>query len=85
MHAYPETIVCKFGGDPAFCLRKEAICAKVYRQTDDGRHAIALDHYWNELKTTQTRAVLSPGNRTKFVRFPGDSSHSTALVCYEAV
>ena len=24
MHAYPETIVCKFGGDPAICL-EEAI------------------------------------------------------------
>jgi len=34
MNAYPETIVCKFGGDPANCLREEAICAKVYRQTD---------------------------------------------------
>jgi len=52
MHAYPETIVCKFGVDPANCLREEAICAKVYRQTtDDGRRAIALAHSWNELKT----------------------------------
>ena len=25
MHAYPETIVCKFGRDPAICLREEAI------------------------------------------------------------
>jgi len=54
MHAYPETIACKFGGDPAICLREEAICAKVYRQaerrTDDGRRAIALAHSWNELK-----------------------------------
>jgi len=53
MHAYPETIVCKFGGDPANCLREEAICAKVYRQTDrwtdDGHRAIALAHSWNEL------------------------------------
>jgi len=42
-----------FGGDPAICLREEAICAKVYRrtdrQTDDGRLAIALAHSWNEL------------------------------------
>jgi len=38
---------CKFGGDPAICLREEAICAKVYRQTDDGRRAIALAHAWN--------------------------------------
>jgi len=49
MHAYPETIVCKFGGDPANCLREEAICAEVYRQTVDGRRAIALAHSWNEL------------------------------------
>jgi len=34
MHAYPETIVCKFGCDPAICLGEEAICAKLYRQTD---------------------------------------------------
>jgi len=53
VYAYPdvpETIMCKFGGDPAICLREEAICAKVYRQTDDGRRAIALAHSWNELK-----------------------------------
>jgi len=55
MQAYLETIVCKFGGDPAICLREEAICSKVYRQTDgrtdDGRRAIALAHSWNELQT----------------------------------
>jgi len=36
----PGTIVCKFGGDPAICLREEAIYTNVYRQTDkrtDGR------------------------------------------------
>ena len=48
MQAYLETIVCKFGRDPAICLQEEAICAKVYRrtdrQTDDGRLAIALAH-----------------------------------------
>jgi len=51
-------IVCKFGGDPAICLREEAICAK-FRPTDgqtdvgtdDGRLAIALAHSWDELKT----------------------------------
>jgi len=50
MHADLESIVCKFGSDPAICLREEAICAKVYRRTDDGRLAIALAHSWNELK-----------------------------------
>ena len=53
MQAYLVTIVCKFGGDRAICLREEAICAKVYRRTDgrtdDGRRAIALAHSWNEL------------------------------------
>jgi len=56
MKAYLVAIVCKFGGDPAVCLREEANCAKVYRQTDkqmdrwtDGRLAIALAHSWNEL------------------------------------
>jgi len=51
MQAYLETIVCKFGGDPAITLREEAICAKVYRQTDertdDGRRAIAFAHSLN--------------------------------------
>jgi len=53
MHADLESILWKFGGDLAICLR-EAICAKVYRQmdgrTDDGRRTIALAHSWNELK-----------------------------------
>jgi len=54
MHADLESIVCKFVVDPAICLREEAICAKVYRQTDDGCRAIALAHSWNELKTVKT-------------------------------
>jgi len=52
MHADLETMLWKFGGDPAICLGEEAICAKVYRQTDrqtHGRRAIALAHSWNEL------------------------------------
>jgi len=55
MHADLESIVCRFGRDPAICLRKEAICAKVYRRTDDGRRAVALAHSWNELKMTGNR------------------------------
>jgi len=55
MHADLESILCKFGGDPAICVAEETICAKVYRQTDgrtdDGRLAVALAHSWNELKT----------------------------------
>jgi len=54
MHADLESILWKFGGDLAICLREEAICTKVYRQTDgrtdDGRRTIALAHSWNELK-----------------------------------
>jgi len=34
MHADLESILWKFGSDPAICLREEAICAKVYRRTD---------------------------------------------------
>jgi len=52
MHADLESIVCKFGGDPAICLREAAICAKSLqtdRRTDNGRRAIALTHSWNEL------------------------------------
>jgi len=54
MHAYLMTIVCKFGGDRAICLREEAICAKVY--TTDGRRAIALAYSWNELKMQDLQA-----------------------------
>jgi len=50
MYADLESIVCKFGSDPTICVGEEAICAKVYRRTDDGRRAIALAHSWNELK-----------------------------------
>jgi len=65
MHADLESIVCKFGGDPAICLREEAMCAKVYRQTDrqtdgrtdDGRRAIALAHSWNELNIKNVTGV----------------------------
>ena len=63
MQADPESIVCKFGGDPAICLREEAICAKVYRRTegrtDDGRRAIALANSWNELKTQRKKNFAS--------------------------
>ena len=55
MQADLESILWTFGGNPAICVREEAICAKVYRrtdgQTDDGCRAIALTHSWNELKT----------------------------------
>jgi len=34
MHADLESIVCKFGDDPAICPREETICAKVYGRTD---------------------------------------------------
>jgi len=53
MHADLESIVCKFGGDPAICLREEAICVKVYRRTDRRlqlQFKSALAHSWNELK-----------------------------------
>ena len=44
--------MCKFVGDPAICLREEALAQKFTdRRTDDGRRAIALAHSWNELKT----------------------------------
>jgi len=49
MHADLESIACKFGGDPANCLREEAICAKVYRQTvrwRTSRHCISSFLEW---------------------------------------
>jgi len=39
------TIVCKFGRDPAICLREEAICAKVYRRRTP-RHCISSFFEW---------------------------------------
>jgi len=68
MHADMESIMCKFGGDPAICLGEEAICAKVYRRsdrrTDDGRRAIALAHSWNELKIKWSRDQSVNNNLT---------------------
>ena len=61
MHADLESIVCKFVVDPAICLREEAICAKVYRQTDDGCRAIALAHSWNELMTLNSHFASKSG------------------------
>jgi len=62
MQVHLVTIVCKFGGDRAICLREEAICAKVYRQTDrrtdDGRLAIVLAHSWNELMITVVIIII---------------------------
>jgi len=65
MQVHLETILCKFGGDLAICLREEAVCAKVYRRTDrqtdrrtdDGRLAIVLAHSWNELIKTSNALV----------------------------
>jgi len=69
--------VCKFGGDPAICLREEAICAKVYRRTDrrtdDGSRAIALAHSWNELKKT-TKIGLASQTRIFCVSANGKTS-----------
>jgi len=48
MQVHLVTIVCKFGGDRAICLREEAICSKVYRQTDgqtDGQTTVASPFY----------------------------------------
>jgi len=66
MQVQMESIVCKFGGDPAIYLREEAILRKTLqtdrrtdgqtdRQTDDGRRAIALAHSWNELIICKTK------------------------------
>jgi len=63
MQVHLETILCKFGRDPAICVGEEAICAKVYRRTDgrtDGCRAIALAHSWNELKKASTVLLLLP-------------------------
>ena len=59
MQAYLLIIVCKFGGDGPFACEKKRFAQKFTdgrtdrqtdRQTDDGRLAIAIAHYWNELK-----------------------------------
>ena len=64
MHADLESIVCKFGGDPTISVGEEAICAKIYtqtdEQTDDGRCAVALAHSWNELKNEKSSPDIPP-------------------------
>jgi len=52
MHVDLESIVCKFGGDPAFVCEKKRFAQKFTDgqtdgRTDDGRRAIALSHSWN--------------------------------------
>jgi len=63
MHADLESIVCKFGDDPAICPREEAICAKVYRQTDGrmDRRRTPRDciSSWKELKTVNSTLRLN--------------------------
>jgi len=49
MHADLESILWKFGGDPA-CEKKRFAQKFTDGQTDDGRLAIVLAHSWNELK-----------------------------------
>ena len=49
MQAYLESIMRKFGSDPTICVGEEAICAKVYRQTDrrrTPRHCISSFLEW---------------------------------------
>ena len=80
MHADMESIVCKFGGDPAICLGEEAICANVYRQTDGQtdrrrtpRHCISWFLEWakngSALKLLRTGTLalsfeVGPANNT---------------------
>jgi len=78
MQADLESIVCKFGGDRAICLREEAICAKFYRRTDDGRRAIALAHSWNELKTRNGRSRLVQGHSRSLILVPIESAYAVS-------
>jgi len=68
MHAYLETIVCKFGGDLAICLREEAICAKVYRRTDDGRISSFLEKWAKKGKGLLCPLVIAPHSRHGHLR-----------------
>jgi len=56
MHADLESILWKFGGDPAICVREEAICAKVYRWMP--RHCICSFLEW--AKKWSSHTVLLP-------------------------
>jgi len=54
MHADLESILWRFGGDPAICLWAEGICAKVYRRTDrrrTPRHCISSFLEWAKNET----------------------------------
>jgi len=91
MHADLESILWKFGGNTAICLGEEAICAKVYRQTDGQtdrrwtpRHCISSFLEWakNEsvlkLLRTGTLALpfeVGPANNTRGFR-SADGPHS---------
>jgi len=70
--------VCKFGGDPAICVREEAICAKVYRrtdrQTDDRRRAIVLAHSWNELNNNSVKRTEATAATTSETFFCSDET-----------
>jgi len=78
MQAYLVTIVCKFGRDRAICPGEEAICAKVYKQTDDGRRAIALADSWNEQNELIKPHALKQLNQTHihFYHFLSFLAHS---------
>jgi len=86
MQVHLVTIVCKFGGDPAICLREEAICANVYRQTDgrtdDGRRAIALAHSWNELKRLVMQQESSAKPTNQRVSYAFTSSQFNFHACH---
>jgi len=60
MHADPESIVCKFGGDPAICLREEAICAKVYRRTDAAQYCISSFLEWAKNVCKRDKKNVTP-------------------------
>jgi len=44
MQAYLETIVCKFGGDPAICLREEAIFVPAQKSSYHVTFDLDLEH-----------------------------------------
>jgi len=76
MYADLESILWKFGGDPAICLREEAICAKVYRRTDrrrTPRHCINSFLEW-----ANKERQLFMGNPSQSYRDTG--SHS--ITCH---
>jgi len=74
MRALPWTIVCKFGSDPAICLREEAILVKspkcpyhvIYDPDLDFEHILDADPSGDHRVQVWSRSNHLPARRSDF-------------------